>query len=75
MATVQIIVVNPTDADITVNSQVAKARQATKLPISDAGFDAYGFLAAKCSLVSQTAGVASDFEKNGYLMDRLARFA
>jgi len=75
MATVQLIIVNPTDADVTVNSQVAKARQATKLGISDAGFDAYGFLAAKCAIVSATAGVASDFEKNGYLMDRLARFA
>jgi ABC-type sugar transport system substrate-binding protein len=75
MANVNLIIVNPTDADVTVNAQVAKARQATKLTIADTGSDAYGFLAAKCAVVSATAGKAEDFEKAGYLMNRLARFA
>lgn len=75
MATVQIIVVNPTDADVTSTSGTAKARSATKLAMSDAATDAFVYLAAKCALVSQSAGVATDFEKNGFLMDRLARYA
>jgi hypothetical protein len=75
MANVSLIIVNPTDADITVNAQVAKARAATKLTIADTTTDAYGFLAQKCAIVSASAGVASDFEKAGYLVDRLARFA
>lgn len=75
MANVSLIIVNPTDADVTVNVQVAKARQATRLTIDNTTTDAYGFLAAKCAVVSYTAGKAEDFEKAGYLMDRLARFA
>lgn len=75
MANVQLIIVNPTDATVTVNAQNVPARSATALTISDAGFDAYGFLAAKCLIVSKTAGVASDFEKAGFLAERLARFA
>ncbi len=75
MATVNIIVVNPTDADVTSTSGTAKARAATSLSMSDAATDAFVYLAAKCALVSKSAGVASDFEKNGYLMDRLGRYA
>lgn len=75
MANVNLIIVNPTDANVTVNAQVAVARTATKLVISDAGFDAYGFLAAKCAIVSASAGVASDFERAGFIMDRMARYA
>lgn len=75
MANVSIIVVNPTDADVTSTSGTAKARTATALTMSDAATDAFVYLAGKCALVSKTAGVATDFEKNGYLMDRLGKYA
>lgn len=76
MANVTLIIVNSTDSDVTVNAQVAKARAATKLVISDASTDAYGFLAAKCAVISQSASGVNprDAEKSGYLMNRLARY-
>lgn len=75
MANVNLIIVNPTDATVTVNSQNALAREATLLVIDDTTSDAYGFLAAGCAVVSADAGTAETHEQNGYLMDRLARFA
>lgn len=74
MANVNLIVVNPTESDVTVNAQTVPARSVKKLVIADTGADAYGFLAAKCALVSSSAGQAEDFEAAGYLMDRLARY-
>jgi hypothetical protein len=55
MAIVQVNVMNPTSADITVNAKVAKAGKVTQLGLDDAVADAEGFLAAKCALISVSA--------------------
>jgi hypothetical protein len=64
MATVQILVANPTSADVTVNAKVAKARKVTQLGLDDTANEAEQFLAAKCALVSVSAQAS--------LSDRLA---
>ena len=55
MATVQILVANPTSADVTVNAKVAKANKVTQLGLDDTTTEAEQFLAAKCALVSVSA--------------------
>jgi hypothetical protein len=55
MATVQILVCNPTSTNVTVNAKVAVARKTTQLGLDDTTTEAEQFLAAKCALVSVTA--------------------
>ena len=55
MATVQILVANPTAADVTVNAKVAKKGTVTQLGLDDTTTEAEQFLAAKCALVSVSA--------------------
>jgi len=55
MATVQILVTNPTAANVTVNAKVAVARKTTQLALDDTTTEAEQFLAAKCALVSLSA--------------------
>lgn len=55
MAIVQILVSNPTTANVTVNAKTAIARKTTQLGLDDATTEAEQFLAAKCALVSVSA--------------------
>ncbi len=55
MAIVQILVANPTSANVTVNAKVAVARKVTQLGLDDATNEAEQFLAAKCVLASASA--------------------
>jgi hypothetical protein len=55
MAAVNILVANPTTADVTVNAKVAKARTVTQLSLDDTTTECEQFLAAKCALVSASA--------------------
>lgn len=55
MATVQILVANPTSANVTVNAKVALARKVTQLGLDDALTEAEQFLAADCALISLSA--------------------
>jgi len=55
MATVQILVANPTTADVTVNAKIAKKGTVTQLGLDDTTTEAEQFLAAKCALVSVSA--------------------
>lgn len=55
MATVQVLVCNPTTANVTVNAKVAVARKTTQLGLDDTTTEAEQFLAAKCALVSVSA--------------------
>lgn len=55
MAIVQILVANPTSANVTVNAKTAVARKTTQLGLDDATTEAEQFLAAKCALVSVSA--------------------
>lgn len=55
MAVVQINVLNPTAADVTVNAKVAKAKKVTQLGLDDATTESEQFLAAKCVLQSVSA--------------------
>jgi len=56
MAVVNIQVVNPTNAAVTV------------IPLDNTTADAYGFLAAGCALVSDAAGTVVSREQAGWLM-------
>jgi hypothetical protein len=72
MANVTLLIANPTTADVTVNAQVAKKGTITELVIADTGADVYGFLAAKCSVVSKSA--QSDLSARtgaAFLLERL----
>jgi hypothetical protein len=55
MAIVQILVSNPTSANVTVNAKVAVARKTTQLGLDDATNESEQFLAAGCALVSVSA--------------------
>lgn len=55
MASVNILVANPTTADVTVNAKVAKKGTVTQLSLDDTTTEAEQFLAAKCALVSASA--------------------
>lgn len=48
MADANVILFNPTSADVTVNSQTAVAGKATRLVIDNTTDDLYGFVAAGC---------------------------
>jgi hypothetical protein len=72
MANVTLLIANPTTADVTVNAQVAKKGTVTELVIDNTTTDAYGFLAAKCSIVSKSA--QSDLSARtgaAFLLERL----
>lgn len=55
MASVNILVANPTASDVTVNAKTAKARTVTQLALDDTTTECEQFLAAKCALVSVSA--------------------
>ena len=72
MATVQILVANPTSADVTVNAKVAKKGTVTQLGLDDTTTEAEQFLAAKCALVSLSA--QSDMQARAacaFMLERL----
>lgn len=72
MATQATVVVNPTAADVTVNSKTALKQTATLLQIDDAVVTEYnGFLAAGCALIRNAAGTEESRELAGFLMERL----
>lgn len=48
MANRNVILYNPTSADVTVNSQTAVKKAATKLVVADTTTDLYAFVAAGC---------------------------
>ena len=77
MATVQILVANPTAADVTVNAKVAKARKVTQLGLDDTTTEAEQFLAAKCVLSSKSASGSSIRSRlsGAYLLYRLGHFS
>lgn len=55
MANVNVLVANPTAANVTVNAKVAVAKKVTQLSLDNATDEAYQFLAAKCVLQSISA--------------------
>jgi len=72
MANVNLLVANPTAADVTVGSLVAKAGTVTPLTLDNTTDDAFEFLAAKCALVSVSA--QSDLSARtgtAFLLERL----
>lgn len=72
MANVNILVCNPTTADVTVNAKVAVARTVTQLSLDDTTNEAEQFLAAKCALVSVSAqGSLSARAEAAFLLERL----
>jgi len=68
MAVVNIQVVNPTNAPVTVGTHTAPAQAVTVIPLDNTTADAYGFLAAGCALVSDAAGTVVSREQAGWLM-------
>lgn len=68
MATVQIQVANPTNADVTVNAKVAKAGKVTRLGLDDTTNEAEQFLAGKCALVSAAAGTIEEHEQGAFIL-------
>lgn len=71
MAIVQILVANPTTANITVNAKVAVARKVTQLGLDDTLNEAEQFLAGKCALISVSA--QSDLSQRSEAAYRLFR--
>lgn len=72
MANVNILVANPTAADVTVNAKTAVAGTVTQLSLDDATTEAEQFLAAKCALVSVSAQSSlSAREQATFLLHRL----
>lgn len=72
MATVQILVANPTAANVTVNAKVALAGTVTQLALDDTTNEAEQFLAAKCALVSVSAQAdLSARAGTAFLLERL----
>ncbi len=71
MATVQILVANPTSANVTVNAKTAVAGKVTQLALDDTTTEAEQFLAAKCALISLSATASlSDRLKASYRLYR-----
>ena len=75
MALVSVVVANVTNADVTVNGKVARARSATKLSLDDTGTEAEQFLAAKCALVSASACTFSQRQELGFMLNQLQNVA
>lgn len=78
MATIQTYIANPTAADITVNSQTAKAGQVVKLGLDNTTADAEGFIAAGAVIASATKTTTTDanvqlVEKGAHLLEAMVR--
>ena len=69
MAAVNLQVVNPTSAPVTVGAHTANPNAITVLPIDNATADAYTFLAAGCALASDVAGTVISREQAGWLLN------
>jgi hypothetical protein len=68
MAVVQLQVINPTAAPVTVGANTAAANAVTQLGIDNATADAYTFLAGGCALASAAAGTVVSREQAGWLL-------
>lgn len=68
MAAVNLQVINPTGAPVTVGVHTAAPNAITVLPIDNTTSDAYGFLAAGCALVSDAAGTVLQRQETGWLL-------
>lgn len=67
-----VIVANPTNADVTVNSKVATKRSVTKLTLDDVTIaDWPGWITAGCALGPYTGIKFSQRQQAGYLLARL----
>lgn len=72
MANVNLLVANPTAADVTVGSLVANARSVTALTLDDTSNDAFDFLAADCALISVSSEASlSNRCATAFLLERL----
>ena len=72
MANVNVVVANPTAADVTSGSTTAKARTVTKLQLSDASATApFAFLAAGCAIGPHSGGTMRQRQQAGYLLAML----
>lgn len=72
MAAVNVVVANPTNADVTVNAKVAKARTLTKLSLDNATIaDWPGWVAAGCAIGAHSGGTMRQRQQAGYLLARL----
>lgn len=72
MAAVNVVVANPTGADVTVNAKVAKARTVTKLSLDNATIaDWPGWVAAGCAIGPHSGGTMRQRQAAGYLLARL----
>jgi hypothetical protein len=67
MAVVQLQVINPTAAPVTVGANTAAANAVTQLGIDNATADAYTFLAASCA-VAPLSGTVVSREQAGWLL-------
>jgi len=72
MAAVNVVIANPTSADVTVNSKVAKARTVTKISLDNATIaDWPGWVAAGCAIGPHSGGTVRQRQQAGYLLARL----
>lgn len=71
MASKTCLVANPTDSDVTVDALVAEAHNVTELELSDAGNNAYDFLAAGCTVCSVDGATLQQRQEGAFLLYRL----
>ena len=72
MANVNVVVANPTSADVTSSSLTATARTVTKLVFSDSSATApFAFLAAGCAIGPHSGGTMRQRQQAGYLLAML----
>lgn len=72
MAAVNVVIANPTSANVTVNAKVAVARTVTKLALDDATIaDWPGWVAAGCAIGPHSGGTMRTRQRAGFLLARL----
>jgi hypothetical protein len=70
-----VVLYNPTGADITVNAQTVPAHGVVKKVISDATTDLYAFVAAGCHCgpsVAERPKIVDEIEEAGFYLQRNA---
>jgi hypothetical protein len=68
MATVNIQVMNPTGAPVTVNAHTVPADNSAVFPLDNTTTDAWAWLAAGCALVSNDALTVVQQQESGWLL-------
>lgn len=72
MAAVNVVIANPTAADVTVNAKVATKRTVTKISLDNATIaDWPGWVAAGCAIGPHSGGTMRQRQQAGYLLARL----